>query len=233
MSASALPALALLRDTTARRSARGGHGPSGNSAWPNSVLGSLFPRFKAKLRQNQLELLSSVCAALDRLGTGASGSDGGVRCVLNLSPQGMKIALDTSGADDVLVFVELMQPEVFAEFKIQSQSENCILLELALGNLNRALTSAKSSRQAMEWTLKLAKRQGPCLTLETKAAPGLEIDIVHEIPVKLLPLAEARKYEPPLIDEPQVRGPPRTPKPLARLASMRGAASAAARRGLV
>ena len=172
-------------------------------------------RFKCKLRVNQLETLSAVSAALDRLGPGGGASDrDAVKCVLHLTPGGVRLALDGSSADDVLVFVDLVQAELFAEYKIQSQSDNCILLSLSLANLQRALVSAKASRQAHEWTLKLAKRPHACLILETKAAPGLELDIAHEIPVRLLPIAELAKYEQPRVAEPQVQleMPARSPK---------------------
>ena len=38
--------------------------------------------------------------------------------------------LDGSSADDVLVFVDLVQAELFAEYKIQSQSDNCIPIRI-------------------------------------------------------------------------------------------------------
>ena len=105
-------------------------------------------RFKCKLRLNQLETLSAVSAALDRLGPGGGASDrDGARCALHLAPAGVRIALDASSADDALVFVDLVQSELFVEYKIQSQADNCILLSLSLANLQRAFVSARASRQ--------------------------------------------------------------------------------------
>ncbi len=47
------------------------------------------------------------------------------------------------------VFVELEQERVFEEFRIQSQSENCILFEIDVTLLNTALASCKVRRVRM------------------------------------------------------------------------------------
>ena len=70
--------------------------------------------------------------------------------MLHLTPGGVRLALDGSSADDVLVFVDLVQAELFAEYKIQSQSDNCILLSLSLASGADSRTLSQVAEQVTE-----------------------------------------------------------------------------------
>eukprot|EP00968_Pinguiococcus_pyrenoidosus_P023369 scaffold3726_cov270-Pinguiococcus_pyrenoidosus.AAC.9 len=152
-------------------------------------------RFKAVLYQEKLMVAEGVIQALEKAGGGTTPT-----VLLHLSEEGLKLALPTNKSEDAQVFAELQQDVLFSEYRIESQSENCILLEAGLANLGRAL---RSGRTAPLCQLKLTKRGGqPCLCLETRA---LEVDVTHDIPVKVLKASEIEAYAPPEVPSPTVQ----------------------------
>ena len=54
---------------------------------------------RAQLATRQLELLTAVSGALDKLSSGGSGD--GARCIAHLTPNGVRLVLDVTSADDV------------------------------------------------------------------------------------------------------------------------------------
>jgi len=97
-------------------------------------------------------------------------------------------------------YTELNQTELFMEWRIESQSDNCILFEIALQNFLDALNSAKKAPQCQ---LKLTKRKGqPVLCVETRA---MDVDVVHDIPVNVMRASEYEYYRPPDVPQPQVQ----------------------------
>uniref|UniRef100_A0A7S1TZY9 Checkpoint protein n=1 Tax=Phaeomonas parva TaxID=124430 RepID=A0A7S1TZY9_9STRA len=152
-------------------------------------------RFKARLFQDMLLVVEGVIMCLEKATAGATPT-----VLLHLSPGGAKLALPTASTEEPQVFAELAADKLFAEYRIESQSDDCILLEAGLANLARAF---RSGRAAPLCLLKLTKRRGqPCLCLETRA---LEVDVTHDIPVKVLKAAEIEAYAPPEVPAPSVQ----------------------------
>ena len=121
---------------------------------------------------------------------------------MHLSEDNIRFAgLKDQRSEDVMPYADLNQNELFMEWRIESQSENCILFELALQNFLDALNSA---RKAPQCQMKLTKRNGqPVLCVETRA---MEVDVVHDIPVVVMRASEySSYYRPPDVPQPQVQ----------------------------
>ena len=140
-------------------------------------------RFKAKITSEFVCVLHGVTAALERVGQTAA---------MYLDEDFIRLSVSTESPDTTKVFAELNKSVLFEEYRIESQSENTILFEIELDLLSRALSSGKNAHICY---LKLAKRgQRPCFCLETKAS---EVEIVHDIPVKIVRASDIVSYRPP------------------------------------
>ncbi len=58
-------------------------------------------------------------------------------------PCGLLVLISLTALLNTPVFLELEQERVFEEFRIESQSENCVLFEIDVALLNTALASCK------------------------------------------------------------------------------------------
>ncbi|CAM9521126.1 unnamed protein product, partial [Choristocarpus tenellus] len=147
-------------------------------------------RFKAKVLQDKLLVFAGLIGALEKIGAG---------CIVYLTETKVQFAIQETGPNEVQVFSELQQEVIFHEYRIESQSNNCILFEANASLLLQALNSGKSAPTCQ---MKLAKRQGmACLSVETRA---LEIDVVHDIPVKVMKASDIQYFLPPEVQMPQV-----------------------------
>jgi HUS1 checkpoint protein len=148
-------------------------------------------KFKAKIRSDKLPLLLGLVGGLEKVGTAF---------VVYLSPDSLKLAVPISAPDQVRAFADLQQAQVFCEYRIESQSENCILFEVESTMLSTALSSGK---EAPLIHMKLAKRAGQaCLVIETRAR---EIDIVHDLPIKVMRATDICHYMLPEVPPPDVQ----------------------------
>lgn len=128
-------------------------------------------------------MLHGVTASLERIGQTTA---------MYLDEDFVRLSVITESPDIPKVYAELNKNVLFQEYRIESQSSNCIFFEIELDLLSRALSSGKNAPQCY---LKLVKRgQRPCLCLETRAS---EADIVHDIPVKIMRATEIVAYQPP------------------------------------
>ena len=112
-------------------------------------------RFKAELPREVHGTLQGVVQQFEKIGSAGAPKQKS-RAVVMLSPQGLsmvRVLLDfgecrgrvscsrrdwqalVAAADDVLAFAEL-STELFVEFRVQSQAEDCILLNLTLSHLS-------------------------------------------------------------------------------------------------
>ena len=148
-------------------------------------------KFKAKIRADKLPLLLGLVGGLEKIGTSL---------VVYLSPDSVRLTVPSSSPESVLAFAELHQAELFYEYRIESQSENCILLEVDSAMLNTSLSSGK---EAPLIHMKLAKRMGQaCLVIETRAR---DVDIVHDLPIKVMRAQDIEHHLPPEVPAPDVQ----------------------------
>jgi hypothetical protein len=115
----------------------------------------------------------------------------------------MRFSLLAESLDAPKCFAELNALDLFAEYRIESQSANTILFEVSLTQVSKALLSGKVASQSL---LKLVKRDGrPCLCFETKADESiLSVDVYHDIPIKLMRSTEVMHSLPPQMPPPSV-----------------------------
>ncbi|CAM9192989.1 unnamed protein product [Ascophyllum nodosum] len=148
-------------------------------------------RFKAKIVQDKLLVFAGLIGAIEKIGEA---------CIVHLTESTLHLSVHESGSEGVDVYAELQQDMLFHEYRIESRAGNEILFE---ANASLLLQALNSGRTAPTCQIKLAKRAGqPCLSVETRT---LEIDVVHDIPVKVMPANEASYYRPPEVQMPQVQ----------------------------
>lgn len=149
-------------------------------------------RFKARLDNSHLQHFQGVLSTLEKICS---------KCVVHLSEDHIRFAgLKDQKSEDVMPYSDLNQKELFLEWRIESQSGNCILFELSIKNFLDALDSAKKAPQCQ---LKLTKRHSqPVLCVETRA---MEVDVVHDIPIVVMRASEYEYYRPPDVPQPQVQ----------------------------
>ena len=157
-------------------------------------------RFKAKVTREQGQTLYQVCASLERVAKGA---------ILHLSRKSIKLGMIVNSPDVPKGFAEMDSNVIFHELRIESQSDNAILLRIdTLRLLTCALASIK--RSAGMCQMKLVKRgDRPCLCLEAKTDGVDEGEMTCEtvtqnVPIKVLPVEEIKHYLPPEIPAPDV-----------------------------
>lgn len=110
---------------------------------------------------------------------------------------------DTGFIDTPRCYTVLQVSKLFIEYRIESQSNNTILFEVAINQLLKALTSGKYSSTSQ---FKLVKRDNrPYLCFETKASESiLSVDVIHDIPIKLMKSADIAYHMPPTVAPPRV-----------------------------
>lgn len=151
-------------------------------------------KFRAKLSKDNLVVLLNVVQTFERVAAAAT---------IFLDADTVRISLLAESLDAPKCFAELSSSELFVDYRIESQSANTILFEISLMQLSRALASGKVASQSL---LKLVKRENqPCLCFETKADESiLAVDVVHDIPLKLMRSADVIHYLPPQMPPPTV-----------------------------
>ena len=136
--------------------------------------------------------------------------------VSSKSGSGAVSSMSQSIGADVLGFIEVLLSSIFTDHKIESLSDNQILLEVDLSHLKSALLSVASTMlDGVESTcyLKLARRQSqPCLCIETDES--CEVKVSHDLPVKIVQVETFKNHLPPKTSTPDVQvylPPPNAP----------------------
>jgi hypothetical protein len=172
-------------------------------------------RFKSKLATEQVSLLYNLISAVAKLQDSHSN-----RAVLHLNPDFLR--LSAKGENGVTCFAELAtKGGIFLDHRVESQTENAIIMEVDLPSLKLALNSVlRSSRPTGNNSatnnnvsttalashvviLKLAKRNHvPCLCLD---GANDAIEIHQAIPVRIMRLNDMQNHLPPQINAPTVQ----------------------------
>ena len=156
-------------------------------------------RFKAKITRDQGQMLHQVTSSLERIAKGA---------VLHLSRDAIKVSMVVNSPDVLRGFAELDAKVIFQELRIESQSDNAILLRIDnLHLLTYALASVKRATGICQ--IKLVKRgDRPNLCIEAKTDGGIDEmgseSVTQNVPIKVLPVEEIKHYLPPEMPPPDV-----------------------------
>lgn len=151
-------------------------------------------KFRALMQKEAVLMIHSITSTLERIGSTA---------VIFLNQECIRIAVSTDSADVPKCYSELDPNTLFPDdYRIESQSGNTILFEIGLDHLTRALASGKNATQSQ---IKLVKRgQTPCLCFEAKDPDSLAVDIIHDIPIKVLKPSDIIYFMPPDVPPPMV-----------------------------
>jgi HUS1 checkpoint protein len=151
-------------------------------------------KFKAKISKELLLVLHGVVSTIEKIGENAA---------MLLTEDSVRIAVVSESIETPRCYSEFKSSMLFSEYKIESQSDNTILFEIGLSQLSKALGSGKYSSQCQ---IKLVKRDNKaCLCVETKANESImSVDVLHDIPIRVLKPTEIIHYMPPDIPAPKV-----------------------------
>ena len=156
-------------------------------------------RFKAKITRDQGHMLHQATSSLERIAKGA---------ILHLSKDAFKMSMIVNSPDVLRGFAELDTKVIFQELRIESQSDNAILLKIDnLHLLTYALSSVKRATGICQ--IKLVKRgDRPNLCIEARTDGGMDEvgseSVTQNVPIKVLPVEEVIHYLPPAIPLPNV-----------------------------
>lgn len=142
-------------------------------------------RFKTRLRIDKASHLLRIIQVLDKLER---------RCVLHLCPpdvDSVRIVLQADIAGSVAAYTIFQRSEWFESYRIESQNENQIGLEMDMQNLLRALRSAAAADEIL---IKLSKKGVPVLTFEIRTPLG---PILQDIPVIVLSAVRLAEFNEP------------------------------------
>lgn len=142
-------------------------------------------RFKTRLRTDRVNQLVRICQVLERVDR---------TCVLHLCgshDEFVRLVLYADATASLACFTALRKNDWFESYRIESQNENQIGLELDMNNLMRALRSASAADHIV---VKLTKKGVPVLTFEISTPLG---PILQDIPVVVLSAVRLAEFQEP------------------------------------
>lgn len=150
-------------------------------------------RFRATLERDALLLLLNTATSMAKVNDEA---------VLYLTEEELRISLTNNSIDSVRCFCEIQTDQIFNDYRINSLSNNSLLLQLNLDNFSKALNSGKNAAICL---LKLVKHNNlPFICFEAKASGGLTVDVTHNIPVTVMKAADIIYYLPSVDTPPPI-----------------------------
>jgi HUS1 checkpoint protein len=152
-------------------------------------------RFRCRLSREGITLLINACQVMNHLSSQA---------LILLESQTIKIAVITESIDSPRGYLEIQAQEFFSEFRIESQHNDQIAFEISIPLWIQALSSSKSSTQAVMKLSKQEQTNQPCLSIILDSQDSLyAMDVTHDIPIKLLKVSDAL----PFICQPNISPP--------------------------
>ncbi|EPQ28001.1 uncharacterized protein PFL1_04328 [Pseudozyma flocculosa PF-1] len=125
------------------------------------------------------------------------------RCVIQLTSEQIRL-ICTGDSDGAQIWSQMTVDSLFEDYRIESNFQNQINLEVSPDTLLRALRSANN---AYSVTLRLAKRnKDPLLSfaISAQSHTGSNIEIVQDVLIKVLKPTEFSKIKEPLCPAPDV-----------------------------
>ncbi|SNX87627.1 related to protein hus1, required for S-M and DNA damage checkpoints [Melanopsichium pennsylvanicum] len=125
------------------------------------------------------------------------------RCILKLTPD--KIHMICLGdTDGTQIWSQMQVDSIFQDYRIESNFQNHINLEVSPDTLLKALRSANNAYSVI---LRLAKRnKDPLLSfsISSQSRTGAKLEVVQDVLIKVLKPAEMSRIVEPLCPEPDV-----------------------------
>lgn len=157
-------------------------------------------RFRSKVSREGIALLLSTFQAM--------GSVHAMALVL-LDPTFFRVSVVSDSIENPRGYLEIAVAEFFVEYRVESAAHDRIALEVSFPLLIQALSSGKNTSHAVVKLSKFTSQDGsglqkPCLSIVLDGADQiLNVDVLHEIPVRLLKVAEVL----PLVSQPDISPP--------------------------
>jgi hypothetical protein len=166
-------------------------------------------RFRSRLSREGISLLLATFTAMASVHTSA---------LILLDPVYFRVSVVSESIENPRGYLEIVAHELFSDYKVESAADNRIACEVSLPLLLQALSSGKNATQAV---IKLSKRssdsiqshdrngssnslQQPCLSIVLDGADQLlNVDVLHEIPLRLLKVTEVLT----LVSQPDISPP--------------------------
>lgn len=140
-------------------------------------------RFKTRLVTERIPQLLRICQVIDRV----SGT-----CVVHLcsgNQDSVRIVALGDASSAPSTYTTLRRCDWFESYRIESQNDNQIGLEIDMHNLIRAVRSASAADYVL---LKLTKKNVPALTFEITTPLG---PILQDVPVTVLSAVRLAEYQ--------------------------------------
>ena len=151
-------------------------------------------KFRARLSREGVVQLNAIVSNLAKQGETS---------LIYLDTSFFRFAVQSGSIEGVKAFAEINVENMFVEYRIQSNNNNIITFEVDLTLFSKALSSGKFSSACV---IKLSKRDDkPHLSFEYAARESLVgLDVLHEIPVKLIRVNNQADILPPNVNDPEV-----------------------------
>ncbi|PWN51227.1 cell cycle checkpoint [Violaceomyces palustris] len=125
------------------------------------------------------------------------------RCIIRLTPDKIHL-ICTGDSDGAQIWSQMTVESLFSDYRIESNFQNQINLEVSPETLLKALRSANN---ATEVTMRLVKRNNDPLlsfSITSNTATGAKLDIIQDVLIRVLKPADIAKVKEPLCPEPDV-----------------------------
>lgn len=99
-------------------------------------------RFRAKISNENLNILHNIISHLQRSGIGD-------KIAVYLTRDHLRFAAISDEIDSTKCYTELSIESLFIEYLLESRADNCVLFEIGLENLSKALQSGRHAIQVI------------------------------------------------------------------------------------
>jgi hypothetical protein len=106
-------------------------------------------RFRAKISNENLNLFHNIISHLQRSGIGD-------KMAVYLTTDHLRLAAISDEIDSTKCYSELSVDSLFTEYLLESRADNCVLFEIGLDNLSKALQSGRHAVQVLHYYYFLA-----------------------------------------------------------------------------
>lgn len=148
-------------------------------------------RFRGKMRPDEFPSFLAVLQTVAKLGPVA---------VIQLTPTAVKLR-PVAEVDGLEAHTNLRQDMLFSSYRVESRAENCIGLQMNMGNLLKAF---KSAFNAASICVKLTQKASiPYLSVDILTQASISIQ--QDVPVIVMTPDEMKRYAEPKIPSAEVR----------------------------
>jgi HUS1 checkpoint protein len=126
-----------------------------------------------------------------------------MQCIMQLNPERLQIVVTSDSSDGMQLWSGVLSQTLFDSYLVESLNNNVVAFELQVENLEQALKSAQFS--TTECLCKLSKKNGNTyLTFVLEMQTAQVMNVVQDVPVRLLTPAQVSMLTEPVLPDPTV-----------------------------